>query len=136
MEATTGEIVYDSASDFEIISGKFGGKNYNANQIAGSFDSRSDAKGPEPEAVTVAKVKGRSYAFVAMERSGFVFIYDITVPKSSHCIGMIDTLGEKGEDRGPEFMKFVSAEDNTSGHHLLLIGFEKSQTISAFAISF
>lgn len=136
LNGKTGEIVYDSGSDFEIISGRSGGKNYNANQKAGSFDSRSDAKGPEPEAVTVATINDRSYTFIAMERSGFVFIYDITVPESSHCIGMIDTLGEKGEDSGPEFIHFLSAEDNASDYHLLLIGFEKSQTISAFAIAF
>lgn len=136
MNAESGEIVYDSASDFEMISGRFGGENYNANQTSGSFDSRSDAKGPEPEAVAVGYVDDRAYAFIAMERSGFVLIYDITAPKSSHYIGMIDTLGEEGEDSGPEFLKFIPAEENASSHNLLLIGFEKSQTISTYTVSF
>lgn len=136
INAESGEIVFDSGSDFEIISGQFGGENYNANQKAGSFDSRSDAKGPEPEAVTVGFIDGRAYAFIAMERSGFVFIYDITDPATSQCVGMIDTLGDAAVDTAPEFIQFIPASDNASSHNLLLIGFEKSQTISAYTVSF
>lgn len=136
LNADTGEIVYDSGSGFEIISAKFGGKNYNANQKPGDFDSRSDSKGPEPEAVTVGVIDERAYAFISMERSGFVFIYDITVPQVSHCVGIIDTMGDEGVDKGPEFMQFVPAENNPSGLNLLLVGFEVSQTISAYSISF
>lgn len=136
LNAETGEIVYDSGSDFEIISGRFGGENYNANQEKVSFDSRSDAKGPEPEAVTVGYVYGKAYAFIAMERSSFVFIYDITDPATSQCVGMIDTLGDAAVDTAPEFIQFIPAADNASSHNLLLIGFEKSQTISAYTVSF
>jgi hypothetical protein len=134
IDAESGEIVFDSGSDFELLSAQFGGQNYNANQEAGDFDSRSDAKGPEPEAITVGTIGGRSLAFIAMERSGFVFIYDITVPGRAHCIGMFDSLGEDGLDTAPEFMKFISAEKNASGLNLLLIGFEKSRTIVAYSL--
>lgn len=136
LNADTGEIVYDSGSDFEIISAKFGGNNYNANQKPGDFDSRSHSKGPEPEAITVGVMDQRAYAFIAMERSGFIFIYDITVPQDAHFVGKIDTLGDQGEDKGPEFIQFIPAQKNPSGHNLLLVGFEVSQTISAYTISF
>lgn len=136
INAETGEIVYDSGSDFEVISARFGGKNYNANQESGDFDSRSDKKGPEPEAVTVGMIEGRAYAFIAMERSGFVFIYDITDPRTAHCVSMIDTLGSKGLDVGPEFLQFVPAQSSPNGQDILLIGFEVSQTISAYLIRF
>lgn len=136
LNADTGEIVYDSGSDFEVLSARFGGRNYNANQESGDFDSRSDAKGPEPESVTVGTIDGRAYAFIAMERSGFVFIYNITDPGAAHCVSMIDTLGSKGLDIGPEFMQFIPAQDSPNGQDILLIGFEVSQTIAAYSIAF
>jgi hypothetical protein len=136
LDAESGEIVYDSGSEFEAISARFGGKNYNANQESGDFDSRSDAKGPEPEAVTVGTINGRAYAFIAMERSGFVFIYDITDPKAAHCVSMIDTLGSKGLDVGPEYLQFIPAQESPNGQDILLIGFEASQTISAYSVAF
>lgn len=136
LNATTGEIIYDSGSEFEAISARFGGKNYNANQEPGDFDARSDAKGPEPEAVTVGMIDGRAYAFIAMERSGFVFIYEITEPRAAHCVSMIDTLGSKALDAGPEFLQFIPAQSSPNGQDILLIGFETSQTISAYSIAF
>ncbi|MFP4157699.1 MAG: choice-of-anchor I family protein [Opitutales bacterium] len=136
LNAGTGEIVYDSGSDFEMISARLGGKNYNANQESGDFDSRSDAKGPEPEAVTVGRIDGRAYAFIAMERSGFVFIYDITDPSAARYVSMIDTLGRKGLDVGPEFLQFIPAADSPNGLDILLVGFEVSQTITAYTIAF
>lgn len=136
LNAETGEIVFDSGSDFEVISGKLGGRNYNANQEPGDFDGRSEKKGPEPEAITVGLIGERAYAFIAMERSGFVFIYDISDPKTAHCVSMIDTLGSKGLDAGPEFLQFIPAKDSPNGLDILLIGFEVSQTITAYSISF
>lgn len=35
-----------------------------------AFDSRSDAKGPEPEAVTVATFNNKTFAFLGLERMG------------------------------------------------------------------
>lgn len=134
LDADSGEIVFDSGSDFERLSARFGGQNYNANQEPGDFDSRSDAKGPEPEAVTVGTIDGRNFAFIAMERSGFVFIYDVTKPQAAYCVGMIDTLGDDGHDLAPEFLQFVPASDNATGLDLILIGFEKSQTISTYSL--
>lgn len=134
LDADSGEIVFDSGSDFERLSARFGGQNYNANQEPGDFDSRSDAKGPEPEAVTVGTIDGRNFAFIAMERSGFVFIYDVTNPQAAYCVGMIDTLGDDGHDLAPEFLQFVPASDNATGLDLILIGFEKSQTISTYSL--
>ena len=43
-----------------------------------THDNRSDDKGPEPENVTVAKLFGREFAFVVLERIGGVVIYEVT----------------------------------------------------------
>ena len=40
--------------------------------------SRSDDKGPEPEGVDVGVINGTIYAFIGLERSGGVMVYDIT----------------------------------------------------------
>lgn len=45
------------------------------------FDSRSDAKGPEPEGITLGEVNGRTYAFIGLERIGGVMVYDVTPPR-------------------------------------------------------
>ncbi len=49
---------------------------FNASNANNNFDDRSDNKGPEPEGVTVAKVFGRTYAFICLERIGGVVIFD------------------------------------------------------------
>ena len=45
-------------------------------------DSRSDNKGPEPEGLAVAKVFGRTVAFVGLERIGGVMAFDISSPSN------------------------------------------------------
>jgi hypothetical protein len=53
---------------------------FNSNHEENAFDNRSDNKGPEPEGVTVAKLWGRNYAFIGLERIGGVMVYDVTNP--------------------------------------------------------
>jgi hypothetical protein len=76
-----GELVFDSGSQLEHLTAKKLGEDFNSDHISSpSGDSRSDDKGPEPEAVAVGTVKGRTYGFVGLERPGGVAIYDITNP--------------------------------------------------------
>jgi hypothetical protein len=58
------------------------GRFNSTNDSNGSFDRRSDNKGPEPEGVTVAKIFGREYVFVALERIGGILVYDVTSPRT------------------------------------------------------
>ena len=53
---------------------------FNSSNEANNFDDRSDNKEPEPEGVTIARLFGRVYAFVNLERMGGIMIYDITNP--------------------------------------------------------
>ncbi|MBP0445301.1 choice-of-anchor I family protein [Roseomonas sp. SSH11] len=72
-------------------------------------DTRSDAKGPEPESITLGTIDGQLYAFVALERSDSVMSFAITSPTSAEYAGIIAT-----ED-APEAILFVPAEDLPDG---------------------
>lgn len=83
---STGEFteVFDSGDAFEqllavTLPAAFG----TDNDENDSFDSRSDASGPEPEGLTLGEIDGRTYAFIGLERPGGIVIYDITDPASA-----------------------------------------------------
>ncbi len=74
-----GTLVYDSGSDFEqIVASLFPDYFNSSNDSNDSFESRSDAKGPEPEALTLGVVDGHLLAFIGLERIGGIMVYDIT----------------------------------------------------------
>ncbi|QDZ91125.1 choice-of-anchor I family protein [Shewanella decolorationis] len=147
-----GQQVFDSGSDFERITAALLGNNFNNNNEENKGDSRSDDKGPEPEALALGKIGQKLYAFIGLERTSGFMIYDVTNPFDVHFVDYvvnrdfeadfsIDTnTGEvKGDaslagDLGPEGMKFVSAEKSPNGQPLLVIGNEVSGTTSVYQI--
>ena len=145
--AETGQVVFDSGSDFERITAERLGSNFNSdNDENGSGDSRSDAKGPEPEAVELGTIGGKTYAFIGLERVGGIMVYDITTPETSEFVTYLNTrdftIGDVEDpavaddiDLGPEGVKFVSAADSPNGNPLLLVGHEVSGTITVLEIS-
>lgn len=65
-----GNLVFDSGDDFEQITALRFPNAFNSQGDVGSFDSRSDNKGPEPEGVVVGEINGNIYAFIGLERIG------------------------------------------------------------------
>lgn len=154
-------IVYDSGDDFGRISAAILGNNFNSAHTENAGDNRSDDKGGEPEAIDVGIIEGRTYAFIAQERSGDLFVYDITNPFqatfSSHYINrdfsadfeLDDDLDEPCDtaegvdctevplagDLGPESIKFVPAADSPNGNPLLLIGNEVSGSVTVYQVT-
>lgn len=47
-----------------------------------NFDSHSDDQGPEPEALALGEIDGRTYAFVELGRIGGVMVWQITDPRA------------------------------------------------------
>jgi hypothetical protein len=137
-----GELIWDSGDQFERILAMMLPDEFNSNNDEnGSFDSRSDDKGPEPEGVALGKVRGRTYAFIGLERIGGIMVYDVTEPTSPTFVNYTTTRDFTGDaeagtagDLGPEGLAFVKEEDSPIGVPLLLVGHEVSGTTVIFRI--
>ncbi|MGB0176896.1 MAG: choice-of-anchor I family protein, partial [Owenweeksia sp.] len=76
-----GQLVWDSGDEFEQYLATAYPNEFNSNNDDNSsFKSRSDDKGPEPEAITVGNVDGVQLAFIGLERMGGIMVYDVTDP--------------------------------------------------------
>src|SRR5690606_26038237 len=64
--AESQEQIYDSGDDFEMITAMdaiFGGI-FNSDHESNNLKTRSRAKGPEPEGVTIGVIKNKTFAFI------------------------------------------------------------------------
>jgi len=113
---------WDSGSFFE---------NYiRDNDALGWVDGRSDNKGPEPEALAIGEIGGKTYAFIGMERTNGIFMFDITDPTQPTFVDF-QRISTGNIPLRPEGMQFVSASDSPSGGPLLIVGFEGDGTASS-----
>lgn len=139
---TAGAQVFDSGDQFERITAARLGRDFNStNDENDKGDSRSDDKGPEPEALTVGEIDGRKIAFVGLERVGGVMAYDVTEPANSEFLGYHNNRDFSGNaeagkagDLGPEGMAFIPAAQSPNGKDLLAVANEVSGTTSIFEI--
>ena len=135
--------VFDSGSDFESITAQAYPDHFNASNKNNKLDSRSDAKGPEPESVTVNLVEGKPYAYVGLERIGGVMVYDLSDPANPAFVEYVNTrdfsvdFPEAGTDPAQgdvsvEGMCAVPASASPTGQALLLTANEVSGTVAVF----
>lgn len=119
---------------------------FNSNNSANqSFDSRSDDKGPEPEAVAIAEMCGRWFAFIGLERVGGIFVYDITDPfnpyyvdyKTSRDFSIIVANNPAAlaavVELGPEGILWVDAADSPTGMPLLILSNEINGSVTIYS---
>lgn len=136
---TTGALVYDSGDDLEQIVSNSPLYNslFNVNEDNANLKNRSDDKGPEPEAVTVGVIDNVPYAFVAMERTGGVVVYDISNPASPVFVDInIPRNPANGDgDQGPEGLIFIPASQSPTNGDLLLAANEVSNTITIWEVN-
>ncbi|MDF1727093.1 MAG: ExeM/NucH family extracellular endonuclease [Sulfitobacter sp.] len=127
-----GNVVFDSGSEFARIVATEVPELFNANDAdPAEFDARSDAKGMEPESVVIGEVDGTVYAFIGLERTGGVMVYDITDPANAQYDQYIRIPG----DVAPEGLRFISPEDSPTGGALLAIANEDSNTLSVLSFN-
>ncbi|HYN07687.1 MAG TPA: choice-of-anchor I family protein [Vicinamibacterales bacterium] len=103
----TGALVFDSGDDLEQRTLALLPNGFNANNTGNARDSRSDDKGPEPEGVAVAKLYGRTFIFIALERVGGVIVYEVGDPTAPTFVQYINTrdfsrAASATTDSGPE----------------------------------
>ena len=101
------------------------------------LDSRSRKKGPEPEAVNVQTIGGKTYAFIALERQGGVMMFDITDLENVEIVSYAnsrDYAADMAGDVAPESVAFVPAADALNGKNMLVVANENSGTIAIYSM--
>ncbi|MDP9141542.1 MAG: choice-of-anchor I family protein [Pseudomonadota bacterium] len=137
-----GAQLFDSGSEIERIVAQRYPDNFNASHDENDAEGRSDAKGPEPEGLTVGQIGGRTFAFVGLERISGIMVYDITNPQRARFVQYINsrdfsrTPGDDPDagDLGPEGLEFIAAEDSPIGVPMLMVGNEVSGTSALYRI--
>lgn len=129
-------LVYDSGSDFETITAKANKDTFNSHQEELGkidFDSRSDDKGPEPESVVTGVINGKTYAFIGLERTGGIMVYNVSNPKKP----VFETYFKANDngDISPEGLTFIDAKHSPTKQPVLLASHEMSGTIAAYGLT-
>ncbi len=133
--------VFDSGDALEQITRTAYPLTFNASNTNNTRDNRSDDKGPEPEGITVAKLFGRTYAFVTLERIGGIVVYEIVNPAAPLFVQYINTRdfsvapsSASAGELAPEGILVIQAEDAPAGRPLLVTANEVSGTVRVFEI--
>ncbi|MGV3459664.1 MAG: choice-of-anchor I family protein [Flavobacterium sp.] len=136
--ADTKQLVYDSGDDFEMYTSMEPSISalFNSDHENNSFKSRSRAKGPEPEGVTIAQLAGKTFAFVSLERVGGVMVYDVTDPNA---VVFVDYKNSRSVsaytgDHGPEGITFIPGTQSPDGKNYIIVANEISGTLTIFEI--
>ena len=139
-----GKLVWDSGDDLERVTAAANTNGFNVSNTGNARDSRSPAKGPEPEGVAVGEAFGRTYAFVGLERVGGVAAYDVSNPKAPEfqfyvnrrdfSVNANATNFFNAGDFGPEGIIFISAKDSPNKKPLVVLANEISGTTTLFQV--
>jgi hypothetical protein len=124
--------------------------NSDGNPTTGGFnalDSRSPAKGPEPEGIAVGKAFGMQLAFVGLERQNGVMAFDVSNPASPRFLDYLNTAdytkvsglnyasNTNAGDVSPEGILFVRASDSPTGKPALIVSNELSGTTAIYNLN-
>jgi 2',3'-cyclic-nucleotide 2'-phosphodiesterase (5'-nucleotidase family) len=111
-----GNQVYDSGDFIERAMANIGSPWFD--------DTRSDNKGPEPEGVKVGVIDGATYAFITLERSRGVMVFDVSNPSEVTPAGFATVP----TDSNPEDVTFIPAAQSPNGKNLLISTNEANST--------
>lgn len=142
-----GMVAADTGDDMEMVTAMMLPDDFNStNDENGSFDDRSDDKGPEPEGVVMGRVGGKWYAFVGLERVGGIMAFDVSDPSAPSFAAYINNrdfsvsndeleAGLAG-DLGPEGLLFIKPKDSPlkSQRPILVVGSEVSGSTTLYQV--
>ncbi|MCO4095396.1 choice-of-anchor I family protein [Macrococcoides canis] len=129
-------MIYDSQADFETVTAEANKQAFNSEQESPGevkFDSRSDDKGPEPESVVTGEIGKSTYAFIGLERTGGIMVYNVTNPQNPVFETYFNSI-DNG-DISPEGLTFIPASESPTKTSLLLASHEMSGTIAVYELS-
>lgn len=136
--ALTGVLVYDSGSEFERITETHpeSAVVFNADNGSNAFKNRSRAKGPEPEGVTLAAIGTKTYAFITLERTGGIMVYDVTDPNAVSFVQYTNSrdLTTFAGDNGPEGIIYIDKTNSPNGKPYVVSANEMSGTLAIFEV--
>jgi DNA-binding beta-propeller fold protein YncE len=109
---------------------------FNANNDEDGLDARSDDKGPEPEALSIAEINNKLYAFVGLERSSQVAIFDLSNFNKPKLVQLVNNRvnGALGLDLGPESVIYIDADDSPIDRALMAVANEVSGTTTLYTV--
>ncbi|MEW4454456.1 choice-of-anchor I family protein [Bremerella sp. JC817] len=123
--------LFDSGDQFEQITAAQVPDYFNSQEgDADEFDSRSDDKGPEPEAIDIGTDLGATWAFIGLERVGGVMLYDITNPLNPEFVQYERNL----IDAAPEGIDFISRGDSPFTEPAIVVSHEVSGTATMYKV--
>ena len=94
---------------------------------AGYYDAgRATKKGIEIEGVTIGEVNGKTLAFIGVERSDAVAVYDLSNPQAPKFVQVFAT----GD--APEGLLFVRSKDSPNGRSMLIVSSEDDGTVRCY----
>ncbi|ODA27892.1 hypothetical protein A6X21_15200 [Planctopirus hydrillae] len=137
--------VFDSGDQFESIVASQQPHDFNSDHEKREFDSRSAAKGPEPESVVVTEIGTKKIAIIGLERQSGLMVYDVTNPakpvfeqflstrSESTPSDIVSPTGHEG-DLGPEGLLVIPAQDSPTKTPLLVVANEISNTTVIYEI--
>lgn len=134
-----GNLLWDSGDDVAWVTALSDPAFFNATNDENGFDSRSDAKGAEPEAVETGWFFGRRYAFLGLERVGGVMVYDIADPTEVFFVDYVnvrDFFGDAeldtADDLGPEGIFYIKRRIDEVRPPALVVTNEVSGSVSIY----
>lgn len=136
-------LVFDSGDELERITAAAFPTEFNSNNDEnGTFDNRSDNKGPEPEGVAIGKIAGRTYGFIGLERIGGIVVYDLSEPTAPRFIQYLNNRDFSGDaelgtagDLAPEGVLFIEGKDSPTKKPLLVVTNEVSGSTTVYEIT-
>jgi 2',3'-cyclic-nucleotide 2'-phosphodiesterase/3'-nucleotidase/5'-nucleotidase len=142
-----GKLVYDSGDALEQFVATRLPERFNINSEgeaaatpAQQPDVRSPVRGPEPEGLVVGRVGESTYAFVGLERTSAIAIFDVTQPESTRLVDIVPLALQKeagplgGPHIAPEGLCFIPADRSPLGVPLLAVGCEVTGTTLLFRV--
>jgi hypothetical protein len=134
-----GQRVWDSGDTIEQKVAADAPEAFNTDNEENELENRSDNKGPEPEGVAVGKIRGRTYAFVGLERQGGFIAFDVSKPHRPRLVQWANnrdyTADPVGPDSGPEIIRFVDAWHSPTHRPLVIVSNEITGTVTFYEAS-